>query len=335
MASQLVLAINKFRYKDGRGDPKGFTNFLDNAGLPRGLIPRYRGNRLHIMFLICGRLFQHKDFFLKFFDEGTVSCGSLQGAIFHDFQSPVARVEIHVLGLIGKLLSSPWMSMFYKSDSTQVSYIDGISIVRKVSSVVKTFSEKPQDTVSTKIDFFGNELSADDETLFALQQTSIDEPMFASMMTACLLKVVEVLERQYQRYFDIDVTDELRKETESARCHNIDAEEVMGMFGAAKEHAPNATMCYLSSRIRAQKNKVVNYLDNLEMEKIYNLVKLAISLGRKQRQNNRERCNQIKGEISSRLAVKLQKKKTYQRNKLEKTLKNNDLDISLEFPRVR
>ena len=334
MASQLVLAINTFRYKDGRGDPKGFTTFLDNAGLPKGLLPRYRGNRLHILFHICGKLCQHEDFFLKFFEEGTVSCGALQAAIFHDFQSPVARVEIHVLGLIWKLLSGPWMSKFYTSKSTQVSHIDGISIVKKVLTVVKGYCEKPEGTLYTMTDFFGNKLAADDETLVKLKQSPVDEPLFASMMGMCLLKVAEVLERQYQRYFGIDVINELRKQTESARCHNIDAEEVMGMFSAAKEHAPNATMCYLSSRIRAQKNKVVDYLDNLQSEKREKLVNLAISLGRKQRQNKRKRCIQIKEEISSRLAVKLQKKKMYQRNKLEKRLKSPDLDISVEFPEL-
>ena len=75
--SQLVLAINKFRYKDGRCDPKGFTSALHNAGLPKGLLPRYRGryrgNRLHIMFHICGKLVEHVDFFHKFFADGTVS----------------------------------------------------------------------------------------------------------------------------------------------------------------------------------------------------------------------------------------------------------------------
>ena len=49
------------------------------------------------------------------------------------------------------------------------------------------------------------------------------------------------------------MTAELKKETESARSHNIDAEEVMGMFSAAKQCAPNATLCFLSSRMKAKK----------------------------------------------------------------------------------
>ena len=105
LSHQLVLAVNKLRYKDGRGDPKGFKTYLDNAGLPRGLIPRYRGNRLHIMFHICGKLHSHRDFFLKMFEEGTVTCGGLLGGIRQDFLNPCSQVEIQILGLIGKLLS--------------------------------------------------------------------------------------------------------------------------------------------------------------------------------------------------------------------------------------
>ena len=122
-------------------------------------------------------------------------------------------------------------------------------------------------------------------------------PPFVSMMERSLSAIIAVLERQYKRYFNIDMTDQLRKETQSARCHKIDAKELMGMFSAAKEHAPNATLCYLSSRIRAQKNKVVDYLDGLQPEKRDKLIKLAITLGRKQRGIKRKRSAKIKEEI--------------------------------------
>ncbi|KAK2164032.1 hypothetical protein LSH36_70g06049 [Paralvinella palmiformis] len=67
---------------------QGFVNFLVDAGIPCGLIPRYRVNRLHILFqiLLCP-LF------------ATAPCGGLQALILAD----VARGEKSVLGLIGKL----------------------------------------------------------------------------------------------------------------------------------------------------------------------------------------------------------------------------------------
>lgn len=52
VAGNLVLGFNKMRYKDGKGDPKGFILFLEKEDLPRCLLPRYRGNRLHVLFHI-------------------------------------------------------------------------------------------------------------------------------------------------------------------------------------------------------------------------------------------------------------------------------------------
>ena len=63
MSGNIVLQMNKLRYKDGKGDPKGFAIFLDDNKLPRGILPRCQGNRLHILFHICGKLVQYSPFF--------------------------------------------------------------------------------------------------------------------------------------------------------------------------------------------------------------------------------------------------------------------------------
>jgi len=74
-------------------------------------------------------------------------------------------------------------------------------------------------------------------------------------MEACIHAIVDVLEHQYRKYSDVDITEKL-KETKFARTHNIDTEEVMGMFSATIvtiQRAPNATICFLSCKMRAQK----------------------------------------------------------------------------------
>ena len=80
MAGNIILQINQMRYKDGKGDPRGFTTFLDDYNLPKAIIPRYRGNRLHVLFHTAGILIQHHDLFLGFLTTGTVSCGKLQAS---------------------------------------------------------------------------------------------------------------------------------------------------------------------------------------------------------------------------------------------------------------
>ena len=260
MAGNLVLQMNKMRYKDGKGDPKGFTTFLDDHKLPRGIMPRYRGNRLHILFHICGKFIEHYDLFLKFLRTGTVSCGGLQASIRSDFANETAKLRLQVLGLLGKLLSGPWMQKFYTSAESQIDHTHGITVVRDVVSALKESSGNPIVLLTRETDFFENRLDEDrDPVLKKLRQCPSDDSLRASlckMIVACLTAVIAVLERQYKCYFGINLTAELKKETESARSHNIDAEEVMGMFSAAKQRAPNAT-----------RNPVLPFFQNESQEK--------------------------------------------------------------------
>ena len=125
-------------------------------------------------------------------------------------------------------------------------------------------------------------------------------------MKACLLATIDVLGRQYKAYFTDDwhISDQLRCETKSARCHNMDAEEVMGMFSAAKHKATNATVCYLSCKMRAQKNGTVDFLDRLEKTKRDELLMKVVHLGQQQRRRKRKKQIELREELSKRQAKK-------------------------------
>ena len=124
--------------------------------------------------------------------------------------------------------------------------------------------------------------------------------------------------RQYKKYFECEITEQLRKETESARSHNIDAEEIMGMFSATKKKSPNATLCYISCKMRALKNRTFKYLDNLEKDTRDNVLKKAVLLGREQRKSRKE--------LLRRQLEKQQAKDISTRKKLERRLKSIDID---------
>ena len=104
IAGNIVLAMNKLRFKNGKGDPRGFATFLYNEQLPCGIIPRYRGNRLHILFHICGIYVKYRSALANFLETGTL-CGGLRASLLADFVTETALVEMQVLGLIGKILS--------------------------------------------------------------------------------------------------------------------------------------------------------------------------------------------------------------------------------------
>ena len=70
-----VLQMNQIRFKDGKGEPKNFAGFFRNHNLPKRLIPRYGGKRLHVLFHICGVYTEHHKLLREFLTTGTVSCG--------------------------------------------------------------------------------------------------------------------------------------------------------------------------------------------------------------------------------------------------------------------
>lgn len=249
-----------------------------------------------------------------------------------DFSSLTGQVEIHVLGLVGKLLTGPWMKKFYRGAVTQVDHVEGISMVKSLLTRLKNV-EKPLDLLKTDENFFGEKLDTSDATLQALlRQPPEDASMFSSMMGSCLKAAIDVLDRQYEKYFAMDVTDVLKEETKSARAHNIDAEEIMGMFSAAQKKTPNATLCFLSSKLRAQKNRTVAYLDNMTKEKRDTVLKKAVKLGQLQRKKKKVKKDLMK-EMAKRQADKQQARETTERNKLQKRLKNISIEeLAKKFP---
>ncbi|KAK6177161.1 hypothetical protein SNE40_015318 [Patella caerulea] len=177
--------------------------------------------------------------------------------------------------------------------------------------------QEPQSILSNDKDFLGADIIVDN-TLIKLR-TVPSNPQFGPMMTVCLQSVIDVLERQYSKYFALDITEKLREETASARSHNIDSEEIMGMFSAAQKKSPNATLCFLSSRMRSTKNKTVQYLDSLEEDRREELIRKAVKYGRIQRDRRRKTQKDLCQELVNRQTKKnssrtLQKERNLRRS---------------------
>ena len=225
IAANLILQINKLCYKDGKGDPRGFISYLDKHNLPCCILPRYRGNRLHVLYHISGVLIER----YEFFKSGT-PCGGMRPSILKDFTSEQAKMELQVLGFLGKMLTGPWMKKFYTSAENEIHHVEGIEVVRQVLERLKVAADSPGELLTTDVDFFGD-LLVSGSTLSALRQGALkDTNTFSNMMKVCLEAIIAVIERQYSKYFTWDLDQKLREETKSARSHNIDAEEIMGMF---------------------------------------------------------------------------------------------------------
>jgi len=76
---------------------------------------------------------------------------------------------------------------------------------------------------------------------------------FSIMLKSCLKAIIEVIDQQHKKHFSWDLDKKLKEETKSARSHNVDAKEIIRMFSAAKKCFLNATLCYLSCQLQAEK----------------------------------------------------------------------------------
>ena len=157
IAGNIVFCLSKMRYKDGKGDPKGFKAFLDRQGLKRSLILRNRGNCLHLLFHTAGIIVQHHEHFMTYLEQGS-AVPRLRQCLLTDLKTTQARVELQVLGLLGKLLTGPWMTQFYASPLTQVQHIEGISIVKGIVNKLKKQRSTPLNLLTSTHDFFGKML---------------------------------------------------------------------------------------------------------------------------------------------------------------------------------
>ena len=189
--------MNKLRFKDGKGDPRGFVLLLISNGLHKGLIDRYRGNRLHVLFHLCGIYHEYHTIFVNFLRTGT-SRGGLRSVTLKDFLSTTCRVEMQVLGLFGKLLSGPWVHSFYTSLESEISHADAISEIRGVLQGLRERISDPMSIFRMKAYFFGRELNSSDITLIALRELPSEDEiqieLFTQMMKAILQSTVQVQE---------------------------------------------------------------------------------------------------------------------------------------------
>ena len=125
------------------------------------------------------------------------------------------------------------MKKFYTSAKDQLNHIDGIGIAQNVLSTIRDCSEDLL-VFDRELDFFVDPFDEDDEALQVLRVCPADPvQLIGSMFVSGLEAIIMVLERQFARYFVMDLDDVLRKETESARARNINADEVVGLFSVA------------------------------------------------------------------------------------------------------
>ena len=155
------------RYNLKSGCPADFITYLKSVSLTPGIILRYVGNRIHVIYHMAGTVVWIHDQLVEFLSKYS-SAKKLGSAVLADLRNPDIMVQLQILGLLGKLLTGPWMVLFYKN-SLKKRNLEMRPEIMKALVRLSEIEMDPSLLLSTKKDLFDHTLQADDKTLIALR----------------------------------------------------------------------------------------------------------------------------------------------------------------------
>ena len=112
-AVNFMYAMTKMCFKQGKGDPGGFKQFLRQKNIKPGIIVRYVGNRFHVAFHLADVLYYLREKLLIYLDTSCRNTTSLRSALQKDLRNDKSLLQLQALGIIGKLVTGPWMKQLY------------------------------------------------------------------------------------------------------------------------------------------------------------------------------------------------------------------------------
>ena len=91
-----------------------------------GIIVQYVGNRFHVVFHLAGVLYYLGEKLLTYLDSACHNTTSLLSALQKDLRNNKLLLQLQALGIIGKLVTGPWMQQLYANK--KITNLDSIPI---------------------------------------------------------------------------------------------------------------------------------------------------------------------------------------------------------------
>ena len=158
----IVHAVSKMKHKQGTGDPSSFNIYMKMNNISPELLPRFVGNRFHIPFKLAGSIFYLNENIIEYLEKWCPCSSTLVTALQQDLRSKEGQTQLQALGILGKLLTGPWMTNVY-SNEENVSHL-GMSVhFKSVVSMLKKFKEEPEKVLTTTRDTFGKDLEVQND----------------------------------------------------------------------------------------------------------------------------------------------------------------------------
>ena len=263
-AVNVITALSKIRYKQGKGDPAAFKSFSRKEGIKMKLFPRYVGNRIHILFHLAGIYIILIDKLLHFLKNFCSPLGGLTSAILQDLENADIKTNLRCLGLFGKILTSPWMALTYSEEESNLALSNKF---QTCISNLEHIEREPLyivDIIRMRTDVFDQPIVSDFTNLDLLTPPTPEaDSLFKETIKSLAEAFIKVLKRQLGPKYLQEPTDSEIFITKAAPTHNMQAERIMAMTDAQHRRAPNATMHFIDAKVKVQSNHTMPWLNSL------------------------------------------------------------------------
>ena len=326
-AVNFICAVNKMRYKQGKGDPAGFKQFLRQEGIRRGIIARYVGNRFHIVFHSAGVLYHLRKKLSLYLDTFCHNTTSLRSALQKDIKNDHLFLQLQALGLIGKLVTGPWMKHLYGNQ--QLSNLDSIPRVQLCLKNLCTFKDSPMQILESNSDVFGMPIDeSSDEVLSSLRSTALSAPdkeCIGGILLQLITSTIEVIKKQMEEYIDgglASLPPSNALQTLSAPVHNMFAEKTLGLADHHLRRSQNAKIGFVDGKVKTRINRTLAWLSNKTKQEQDKIVQFSIPQASTMRTAWQKHEENVAKQQDRRHIEKNQKKDATFRHRLEKKLRN-------------
>ena len=202
-AVNLTYGLGKMRYKNGKGDPKEFKQFMKAQNIKSKMIVRYVGNRMYVLFHLAGVFFFLRAKLLDYLQKYCNNNTSFNTSLIKDLQHKSITLQLKALGLLGKVLTGPWMKVLY-GNKAKTTNLGMVPVLKNCVDKQKAARENPMSLLNMQEYLFGQALHpADDEILADLQRPSDPPKELEHILSKLLEGSVKVLLADYLlRYYE-------------------------------------------------------------------------------------------------------------------------------------
>ena len=328
VASKVIYEISKLRYKNN-GDPQSFKAFLRLKNIPPQMFARYVGNRLHVMFHMGGVVIHYLNDFCDYLKHHCKKDSSRR-YILSNLEKPAVLSQLQALGLVGKLVTGPWMKLLYKNEA-EFSNLQCADFFKTAESMMSSWPLNPLLMLTAEKDVFAQPLSLD-PILESLREASHEGLKLA--LDAIIPSLLAVIQKQLEPYLTGALSNpspDLIDRTASSTPHNIWAERVVGMTCQLWKRCPMAKISFLDAKIKAKTNHTMDWLDSKDVLTQDKMVSYARKRARMLRKERKGIEKSIDEEIVGRMQDTAHARNETDRKKMEKQLKAAAADRSLSI----